>query len=191
MFRFTIRDMLWLTVVVALAVGWFLDHRRAQQTTRTQSERLAELEEQVRPENIENFARMLIHAREFNRERELREKESRVRFRLKLPIDMDAPVSEKDRNAQLEHASRFRPPHDPPLQAPPLLILLAVLPPLLGVGWVKYAVWKAERERRAAIEREQERYRQAINAAQVMWWRNSPVTVAEVPQPKAPAKAGE
>jgi len=72
-----------------------------------------------------------------------------------------------------------------------LLILLAVLPPLLGVGWVKYAAWKAERERRAAIEREQERYRQAINAAQVMWWRNSPVTVAEVPQPKAPAKAGE
>ena len=27
MFRFTIRDVLWLTVVVALAVGWFLDSR--------------------------------------------------------------------------------------------------------------------------------------------------------------------
>jgi hypothetical protein len=24
--RFTIRDLLWLTVVVALAVGWWLDH---------------------------------------------------------------------------------------------------------------------------------------------------------------------
>jgi hypothetical protein len=26
MIRFTIRDVLWLTVVVALAVGWSLDH---------------------------------------------------------------------------------------------------------------------------------------------------------------------
>ena len=26
--RFTIRDVLWLTVVVALAVGWWIDHRR-------------------------------------------------------------------------------------------------------------------------------------------------------------------
>jgi hypothetical protein len=25
-FRYTIRDVLWLTVVVALAIGWFLDH---------------------------------------------------------------------------------------------------------------------------------------------------------------------
>src|SRR5262245_10387802 len=28
MFRFTIRDVLWLTVVAALAVGWSLDHRQ-------------------------------------------------------------------------------------------------------------------------------------------------------------------
>lgn len=27
MFRFTIRDVLWLTVVVGLAVGWGIDHR--------------------------------------------------------------------------------------------------------------------------------------------------------------------
>ena len=26
--RFTIRDLLWLTAVVALAVGWWMDHRR-------------------------------------------------------------------------------------------------------------------------------------------------------------------
>jgi hypothetical protein len=25
--RFTIRDLLWLAVVVALAVGWWLDHK--------------------------------------------------------------------------------------------------------------------------------------------------------------------
>lgn len=29
MFRFTIRDVLWLTVVVSLAVGWWIDHSRA------------------------------------------------------------------------------------------------------------------------------------------------------------------
>mgnify|MGYP003525936560 CR=1 FL=1 len=29
MFRFTIRDVLWLTVMVALGVGWLLEHRRA------------------------------------------------------------------------------------------------------------------------------------------------------------------
>ena len=27
MFRFTIRDLLWLTVVVALGVGWWVDRR--------------------------------------------------------------------------------------------------------------------------------------------------------------------
>jgi hypothetical protein len=26
MFRFTIRDVLWLTVVAAMAVGWWIDH---------------------------------------------------------------------------------------------------------------------------------------------------------------------
>jgi hypothetical protein len=26
--RFTIRDLLWLTLVVGLAVGWWLDHKR-------------------------------------------------------------------------------------------------------------------------------------------------------------------
>ena len=29
MFRFTIRDVLWLTVVAALAVAWFIEHQRA------------------------------------------------------------------------------------------------------------------------------------------------------------------
>ena len=28
MFRFSIRDVLWLTVVVALAVGWWIEHQR-------------------------------------------------------------------------------------------------------------------------------------------------------------------
>jgi len=34
------------------------------------------------------------------------------------------------------------------------LIVLAILPPLLAVGWWNYAAWKAEQERRAAAERE-------------------------------------
>ena len=29
MFRFTIRDVLWLTVVVAVGVGWWADHRQS------------------------------------------------------------------------------------------------------------------------------------------------------------------
>jgi hypothetical protein len=28
MFRFTIRDVLWLTVVAAVALAWWTDHRR-------------------------------------------------------------------------------------------------------------------------------------------------------------------
>ena len=34
-----------------------------------------------------------------------------------------------------------------------LLILLAVLPPLLWLGWTKYAAWRAEQERKAALLR--------------------------------------
>jgi hypothetical protein len=29
MFRFTIRDVLWLTVVVAMGAGWWVDHRHS------------------------------------------------------------------------------------------------------------------------------------------------------------------
>jgi hypothetical protein len=34
MFRFSIRDVLWLTVVVALSVGWWLDNRRLNELAR-------------------------------------------------------------------------------------------------------------------------------------------------------------
>jgi hypothetical protein len=33
MFHFTIRDLLWLTVVVALAVGWFVHVRATRDST--------------------------------------------------------------------------------------------------------------------------------------------------------------
>jgi len=32
MFHFTIRDVLWLTALVALGVGWWIDHRDHQAT---------------------------------------------------------------------------------------------------------------------------------------------------------------
>jgi len=34
MFRFSIRDVLWLTVVVGLAVGWWMDHAAADRRYR-------------------------------------------------------------------------------------------------------------------------------------------------------------
>ena len=34
-----------------------------------------------------------------------------------------------------------------------LLILLAILPLLLWIGWTKYTAWSAERDRRGAYER--------------------------------------
>jgi len=43
MFRFTIRDVLWLTVVVALAVGWWLERTRSQ----GQARRIERLEAEV------------------------------------------------------------------------------------------------------------------------------------------------
>ena len=47
-FRFTIRDLLWLTALVALTVGWWLDKRKLEslvfqlQATDRQQERLIE-----------------------------------------------------------------------------------------------------------------------------------------------------
>lgn len=45
--RFNIRDMFWLTVVVALAVGWSLDSRRiafSDKPRKNESQQIAELE---------------------------------------------------------------------------------------------------------------------------------------------------
>jgi hypothetical protein len=35
MFRFTIRDVLWLTVVVALGIGWWLSYRHWSESDRS------------------------------------------------------------------------------------------------------------------------------------------------------------
>jgi len=66
-----------------------------------------------------------------------------------------------------------------------LLILLAILPPLLAVGWWKYSAWRAEQERRRAAE-----------ALSIYWvddftsFMPAPLQV-DAPPVKAPAKAGE
>ena len=49
MFRFTIRDVLWLTVVVALAAGWGLDR---WQTNDAWFERIGSLELELHKEGL-------------------------------------------------------------------------------------------------------------------------------------------
>jgi hypothetical protein len=60
-----------------------------------------------------------------------------------------------------------------------LLILLALLPPLLAVGWVKYVAWKAEQEQREQINRLARQARLAAQAKTmappVDWTRKVPV----------------
>ena len=52
MFRFTIRDVLWLTVVVAFALGWFLDHAKTRVDWRDVEIREAYIYQKVRREQI-------------------------------------------------------------------------------------------------------------------------------------------
>jgi len=61
-----------------------------------------------------------------------------------------------------------------------LLIPLAVLPPLLWIGWGRYQAWRAEQERRAARVR--------LGPAPIAFDFAFPTTA--IP-PKAPAKAGQ
>ncbi|MBC7853208.1 MAG: hypothetical protein IAF94_07210 [Pirellulaceae bacterium] len=55
--KFSIRDLLWLTVVVALTLGWVLDHRRLSEKAKA-----AELKAQTAElfaSSAEHLARML------------------------------------------------------------------------------------------------------------------------------------
>jgi hypothetical protein len=56
-----------------------------------------------------------------------------------------------------------------------LLIVMAILPPLLAVGWVKYVAWKAEQEQREHIDRLARQARAAATARPVDWTRRVPV----------------
>ena len=45
--KFSIRDLLWLTVVVAILLAWWADHHRAAEEARQRSEKFLELENRV------------------------------------------------------------------------------------------------------------------------------------------------
>jgi len=47
MFRFTIRDVLWLTVVVALGVAWWVDHAKGRAMATKQANELAGAKEKA------------------------------------------------------------------------------------------------------------------------------------------------
>jgi hypothetical protein len=53
MFRFTIRDVLWLTVVAALGVGWWLDQDRIRR--QTEALRVAEESFQMAALRLQNI----------------------------------------------------------------------------------------------------------------------------------------
>lgn len=46
MFRFSIRDMLWLTIVVALAIGWWLDRAKLADIANKTQAQAAETEQE-------------------------------------------------------------------------------------------------------------------------------------------------
>ena len=48
MFRFTIRDVLWLTVVVALAIGWWADNHRIDEATARLEEDIKLLKKEIK-----------------------------------------------------------------------------------------------------------------------------------------------
>jgi hypothetical protein len=48
--QFTIRDLMWATVVVALAIGWLLDHAKTRVDWREVGIREAELREETKVE---------------------------------------------------------------------------------------------------------------------------------------------
>ena len=83
------------------------------------------------------------------------------------------------------------------------LLLLAILPPLLAVGWWKYSAWRAEQARRKAAEAEKARIMELM---ELTTWRASlreysvpPATptqpgmvdMQKLTRPVAPAKVGE
>jgi hypothetical protein len=54
MFRFTIRDVLWLMAFVAHGLGWWVDHRRASLSLAYFKERLSSTE-RIKDENMVKY----------------------------------------------------------------------------------------------------------------------------------------
>jgi hypothetical protein len=56
--RFTIRDLFWLAIVLAMAVGWWLDHRYLYQRVDSAENALWLSEHTIRPTETIRFATM-------------------------------------------------------------------------------------------------------------------------------------
>jgi hypothetical protein len=67
-----------------------------------------------------------------------------------------------------------------------LLIVLAILPPLLWIGWTKFAEWKAEQERRAYLRRVE-----TVQIPLIIDEEEGLLVPGVLPPIKASAKAGE
>ena len=61
-FRFTIRDLLWLTAVAALAVGWWLDRRKLIELEK----KYTNLEQSTRAIEMAKMQTMLFEAEKAN-----------------------------------------------------------------------------------------------------------------------------
>lgn len=58
LFRFSIRDVLWLTLVVALAVGWYTHYRQYSETLRHAQQEFSEKVRQANHDNRELLYRL-------------------------------------------------------------------------------------------------------------------------------------
>jgi hypothetical protein len=86
MFRFTIRDVLWLTVVVAVGCGWWLEHRRAEYRESKEVDELTRSNQLLFNDANEAMSDRAILVGEI---RELREKVAELRGKLGSPGDQN------------------------------------------------------------------------------------------------------
>jgi hypothetical protein len=90
MFRFTIRDMLWLTWVAAVAIGWRLEHRRIGQ----QNESLL-LENVAKTQQLEEQSQKLVAA-------------AKKEKNLQVSVDMLRRLAEAQRTKLKKAEDEFR-----------------------------------------------------------------------------------
>lgn len=72
-----------------------------------------------------------------------------------------------------------------------LLILLAIMPPLLWLGWTKYQAWRAAQELRRALEVQQVQEDTIDLIVDVLDPVLQPPQDSVIPEPKQPQPAGD
>ena len=167
MFRFTIRDVLWLTVVVAfrIALGFPSAEQREvgqmkvtiEQQKKSHAAEVARLKKSMHPRCLSRPRVTGMNCRKSGRSRRSEPRASRF--------------------CQAPNLTMFR------YKLRTLLILLAVLPPLLWIGWTKYEAWRAEQERQRALRALREQARQlGPGILYIGGMKSQPVTVPEEPR---------